>query len=251
MLILDLTEDQLDAVFDSIEENKTKYMFEDEDWLEEYLINMGYQLKQIAVGKFEPITDTADKESSTDLDNAILLYESLKDVITPATATGGGFWTSMAHANMKYMSFRWPITDDSENRIKERYLMKWTSSRRERERNGLSRLWWGVHLTIVEKNDDPYLLTRELFSNQDVLSQVLDRDAFSPTVTRAFMRFMISERESGNKLNRNAWRSVMKYIFTLENSVVLFSFDEDTLQKKLHDYYKWYRRLHNHLVDDT
>lgn len=126
-------------------------MFEDEDWLEEYLINMGYQLKQIAVGKFEPITDTADKESSTDLDNAILLYESLKDVITPATATGGGFWTSMAHANMKYMSFRWPITDDSENRIKERYLMKWTSSRRERERNGLSRLWWGVHLTIVEK----------------------------------------------------------------------------------------------------
>ena len=242
MIIPNLTEDHVEAINDGLENNILNYKYGEVGWYEEYLEKMGYRLEnRISVGNFKLITDCAEKESSTDLENAIRLFEALEFMLTPAVASSGGFWTAMVHSNMDYMAFRWPAEEDTESRVRTRYLMSWNSSRRERERNGMSRLWWAVYLTEDKKLDDRYMLTRELFSNQDLLTNVLDRESFNRTVTHAFMKFLIKEREGGRELKREEIRAAMKHVFTLERSIILTALSEETLESKLHEYMSWYR----------
>lgn len=252
MIIPNLTEDQVDTINDGIEQNLLNYRYGEQGWYEQYLESMGYRLEnKIAIGNFKMITDCTDKESSTDFDNAVILYEALESTITPAVASSGGFWTAMVHANMDYMTFRWPAEEDTENRVRSRYLMSWAPSRRERERNGMSRLWWAVYLTENKELGDRYILTRELFSNQDLLANVLDRESFNRDVTHALMKFLIEERENNATLNRKETRAVMRYIYTLDRSILIFALSQDTLKGKLHEYIAWYRKSNNHLNEDT
>ena len=252
MIIPNLTEDQVEAINDGFEENILNYKYGENGWYEQYLEKMGYRLEnRIAIQSFRLITDCADNESSTDFENAIILYEALESTITPAVASSGGFWTAMVHSNMYYMAFRWPAEEDTEKRVRARYLMNWSPSRRDRERNGMSRLWWAVYLTEDKGLDDRYLLTRELFSNQDLLTNVLDRESFNRDVTHALMKFLISERENGTELGRSEIRAVMKHLFTLDRSIVLFALDEATIESKLHEYITWYRGSKDHLNDET
>ena len=64
MIIPNLTEDQVDAINDGMEQNLQNYRYGEQDWYEQYLESMGYKLEnRKAVGNFRMITDCADKES--------------------------------------------------------------------------------------------------------------------------------------------------------------------------------------------
>lgn len=252
MIIPNLTEDQVESINDGFEDNLLNYRYGENNWYIDYLEKMGYHFENnIAINNFKMITDCTDKESSTDYDNAIILFEALETTITPAVASSGGFWTAMVHSNMDYMAFRWPVEVDTENRVKTRYLMNWNSNRRERERNGMSRLWWAVYLTEDKSLDDRYLLTKELFSNQDLLTNVLDRESFNRGVTHAFMKFLISEKENGTALDRKETRATMRYLFTIERSTMLFALSEETIESKMREYISWYRKSAHHLEEVT
>jgi len=106
-----------------------------------------------------------------DADNAIALYNWLK--IDPITAANAQVWTYLSHQTfVDYLRSRWSETN--ERTIKEHYFMKGRGFT-PRVSNGLSRLWWGAHLTFKEDNADPFALTRTLFSLQDVSQAFLER----------------------------------------------------------------------------
>lgn len=119
-----------------------------------------------------------------DLENAILLYEALKDL--PYTVvTNENYWAFLTHTvYWDYMRNRWPIENaqkDVLSFIQTRYMFN--SKNKRYYRNGLSRLWLYASLTYDERNaTDPYYYTRIMMKNQDLAGLILE----TTTVSRNF-----------------------------------------------------------------
>lgn len=119
-----------------------------------------------------------------DLENAILLYEALKDL--PYTVvTNENYWAFLTHTvYWDYMRNRWPIEaaqKDVISFVQTRYMFNPKNKRYYR--NGLSRLWLYASLTYDESNAiDPYYYTRIMMKNQDLAGLILE----TTTVSRNF-----------------------------------------------------------------
>lgn len=257
MIVPNMTEEMVDVIADNAEDNLDAYC-NDDSWLLGFLSEKGYKPEdsRIFLNRFD--FDCSEEESfRTDYNNAIMLYEITEKNVAVFLASGGAFWTALVHANLSYMRYRWPLEGDTEEMMKtlrSHYLMQWMPSRRERARNGLSRLWWIVYLTVAPNDDtlpDKYALTREVMSSQDVMSNILDREQFNPMLTRCFAKILLREREAGRPLTRKEVRAVMKHIFVLDRAIILYALSEETIVGKLSEYLEWYRSLNTHLEDET
>lgn len=106
-----------------------------------------------------------------DAGNAIALFNWLK--VNPVVASNDQLWTHLSHVTFPdYLRERWPTVN--ERAVREHYFMK-GSGFTPRVSNGLSRLWWGAHLTHRPQDTDPFELTRTLFSLQQVSQAFLER----------------------------------------------------------------------------
>jgi len=250
MIVLNLTEDELEALTDGIEENMEHYENGESGWIRDYLVSKGYdpQNSRIFIKTIEFNTDEVEP-ADTDFDNAVALFEALDKDVAPYVASSGAFWTAMTHANMEYMAYRWPVDPDKEveekkEYIEEKYVMKWTTSRRERRHNGLSRLWWIAYLTVDETSDDikkKYELTREIVGNQELFNQILDREAFNPLISKSLLMAIREERLAGTEVKRDEIRALTRYIFTMDRSIMIYSLSSDELVKRFREYLRWYR----------
>jgi hypothetical protein len=124
---------------------------------------------------------------SADADNAIALYNWLK--VSPVVASNDQLWTYLSHVPfVEYIRGRWSTAN--ERTVREHYFMK-GSGFTPRVSNGLSRLWWGVHLTTRPQETDPFELTRTLFSLQDVSQAFLERAyGFSVPLLHAVLKVL-------------------------------------------------------------
>lgn len=258
MIIPNLTEEMIDTIIDNAEENIDAYCY-DNSWLNSFLSDKGYRPEDSRLSLSNISFNCSNKEdpSKTDYENAIMLYETTTKDVAVFLASSGAFWTALVHANLDYMRYRWPLEGNTEEILKtlnSHYLMQWTPSRRERARNGLSRLWWIVYLTVAPDDDslsDKYELTREIMRYQDIMGNILDREQFNPMLTRCFAKLLLKERKADRPLTRKEVRAVMKHIFVLDRVIILYSLTEDKIIIKLNDYLEWYRSLDNHLEDET
>lgn len=128
-----------------------------------------------------------DGDAKSDADNAARLYDGLS-MLSQTEASDLRLWVYLGHGPfIDYMRKRWPVTknDDGTNTILRRWLFHSDGRVRAISRNGLSRLWWGAHLTrapwesdeffIPLKKRDPYHYTRLLFTYQDVFEGLFGR----------------------------------------------------------------------------
>lgn len=119
-----------------------------------------------------------------DLENAILLYEALKDL--PYTVvTNENYWTFLTHTvYWDYMRNRWQVENaqkDVLSFIQTRYMF--STKNKRYYRNGLSRLWLYAALTYDQSNaTDPYFYTKIMMKNQDLAGLILE----TTTVSRNF-----------------------------------------------------------------
>ncbi len=117
-----------------------------------------------------------EKGDYFDLDNSVSLYENIAG-LNPAIASDVRLWTYLLHVRFwNYMRKRWTIDnlDNPKGRILDRYHLKYLNLQ-SLTRNGLSRLWWYVHLTIDNKRIDKYELTKILLSRADIAVGLLER----------------------------------------------------------------------------
>ena len=257
MIIPNLTEEMIETIMDNAEDNLDAYLYDD-SWLSSFLAEKGYRPEdsRLSLNAFKFDCSNPEEPSKTDYSNAIMLYETTSKDVAVFLASSGAFWTALVHANLDYMRYRWPLDGKTEEMMKtlnSRYLMQWTPSRRERERNGLSRLWWIVHLTVSPDDDtlpDKYALTREIMSRQDIMTNILDREQFNPMLTRCFAKLLMKEREAERPLIRKEVRAVMKHIFVLDRVIILYALSEDKIVSKLTEYLNWYRSVDVHLEDE-
>ena len=152
------------------------------------------------------------KGDSFDLDNSVSLYENISG-LNPAAASDVRLWTYLVHTRFwDYMRKRWPIDnfDNPKGRILDRYHLKYLNLQ-SLTRNGLSRLWWYVHLTIDNKRIDKYELTKILLSRADIAVGLLERSIGSNKNIRFAVLEFLKENEDISK-NEKKTRSLLNQV---------------------------------------
>ena len=99
-----------------------------------------------------------DESASSDIDNAIAIYEAYPD-LNETQASDPRLWTYLSHVTLRdYVLARWPLTGTCEQIMNDKslkasainfVLSHWFASSNDRmlRRNAIARLWWAVHLT--------------------------------------------------------------------------------------------------------
>ncbi len=116
-------------------------------------------------------------DSSTDVANAKILYESMKGKLNRLQATDFRLWAFLSHSCCwNYMKTRWNLDEKARDtwtgRITDRYFI---AQRSPYMRNGISRLYWSAELTYDETNSNPYEYLEYVLKWQDLAVGALDR----------------------------------------------------------------------------
>jgi hypothetical protein len=190
-----------------------------------------------------------NEESLSSLDSAILLFEALPD-LNPLLASYTPFWLYFAHVELaKYMRKRWPnvmVSRDGEpnnmdsqiNYIKDYWFLGSGSS----SKTWLPNLWWAVYLTVDDRREDKYALTKILFRQEDLRTRTLGtytlfRHKPATVATLSFIESHMDTTFSHSFQNR--CRYMTKYLNYLGGCRLLSYMDEgfftEMLNKKNDD----------------
>lgn len=98
-----------------------------------------------------------------DFKSAVALYEAYRN-LPPLIAAREPFWAYLTHTEMfHYTQIRWK-DKKKESSLKDCILQHWFM-KSGLFRNAAASLWWGIYLSADEQREDPYELSRILFSN--------------------------------------------------------------------------------------
>lgn len=190
-----------------------------------------------------------NKEKLSSLDSAILLYEALPD-LNPLIASYAPFWLYFAHVELiQYMRKRWPNVvvnrdgelNDTSSQIS--YIMDyWFPSMGSSSKTWLPNLWWAVYLTVDNRREDKYALTKILFRQEDLRTRTLGTYTLfrHKPATIATLSFIEAHLDTTfNHSFQNRCRYMTKYLNYLGGCRLLSYMDEgfftEMLNKKKED----------------
>lgn len=187
MLINFMKNYALDMLCADIPNNAILYHSRDR-WIDQYFEDKGFGSYSFSTGIMVPDVELNIGDSKTDYENAVKLYEALKDQLNPVQASDLRLWAYLAHYTYwDYMRTRWAIdvaSDDDDDdagkdkivsRIGSRYFYK-ASKGKAFVRQGIARLYWSAYLTYDEENkNNPYEMTEYFLSKQDIFAVSTER----------------------------------------------------------------------------
>jgi hypothetical protein len=156
-------------------EHRTRYE-QNEPWVHSLPgASSGIRESQIEIVELPELVCEPDARTESDAANAIALYESLR-ILTPVQASDERLWSCLAHTHYwRYTRLRWQGgAAENFDSVETRWFFKGSSMERL-ARNGIARLWWGAYATVLPEANDPYRLTRVLFSNTDIQFHYMER----------------------------------------------------------------------------
>lgn len=170
-----LTEDFLQAVRSTASTEHERRYGQTEPWIRELAgAQSGIRESQIEIAELPELLCAPDARAESDADNGIALYDRLK-MLSPVQASDERLWACLTHTHYwRYMGLRWRNESDSWDKTERRWFFKGSAMERL-ARNGVARLWWGAYATVLPEADDPYRLTRVLFSNSDIQFHYMER----------------------------------------------------------------------------
>lgn len=157
-----------------------------------------------------------EKNNTHSVENAVSLHKALK-MLNPTQASDVRFWTYLAHVNYwDYMKKRFPIEKQPKNKQGEYILSHWhfdsLNSSNLTRHHGISSLWWGAHRTYDEtRKNDPYELTRELFSMLDYTTHLISgTQGRNNDFFRAVLEFVTENKKLFSKYKESRIRYIMR-----------------------------------------
>lgn len=241
MKIQFLKENALERLKTNIEANIDKYSESSNSWIYEYFGDenpfMDYKKE---VGEIK-LNMSAEKPETTDIENAKILYLALKD-IDNSQASDERLWAGLAHGQLwEYARYRCKTmgSDISTDSIKSNYFFK-QNPHRAVIRNVISRLWWVGRLTYDENNKTDPFYAIQWFSG-DFHSKVtsLFSSNFSSNIhiTLAYLKAVIDIENKGEKVNREVYRELVRYLNLIGGTFILDYLSEDEIKLKIVNYY--------------
>lgn len=184
-----------------------------------------------------------NKENLSSLEAAIIIYEAMPD-LSPLLASYAPFWLYISHVELlDYMRKRWPnvmVSRDGRQNSKTeqiRYILDyWFSSTGSSSKTWLPNLWWAVYLTIDERREDKYALTKILFKQEDLRTRTLGtyklfRHKPATVATLGFIETHL--KTTFNHSFQNRCRYMTKYLNYLGGCRLLSYMDEDYFTQML------------------
>lgn len=182
-------------------------------------------------------------EKMSSIDSAILLYEAFPN-LNPLLASYAPFWLYIAHVELiTYMRKRWPnvkVSRDGEHNntaSQISYIMDyWFPSMGSSSKTWLPNLWWAVYLTVDDRRDDKYALTRILFKQEDLRTRTLGTYTLfrHKPATVATLSFIESHMDTTFAHSfQNRCRYMTKYLNYLGGCRLLSYMDEDFFTEML------------------
>lgn len=110
-------------------------------------------------------------DNKSDFDNACVVYNTLKDILTPVMASDPRLWTYLTHVNFyNYMYARWlKNKKHTVQTISEHFFY---SKSKSFVRNGIARLFWIPYLSYSDEFHFTY--TKMFFENTELINQCFD-----------------------------------------------------------------------------
>ena len=189
----------------------------------------------------ERLATDADNPSSTDVENALIVYEALSG-LTPHQASIERMWAYLCHWDCpQYVATRWlgqrPERDEDAVRKIENHFFARGNRALVRD-NGVSRLWWlgKIAHDVDPKNPREFLTI--LLHRQDVRSALIERPSVSTSrrVLRGIFEVMQEHWSDGGALFiRDTFRSWMMALNRRGGVVLLDALQEDALRRLLHE----------------
>lgn len=207
-MIINFLKNNALSMLESDIENNVEYYNSDHKWVDEYFESKGIGNYSFNTTILVPDFELIIGDSKTDLENSKIVFEALKDKITPVQASDLRLWAYLAHVSFwEYMKTRWPIDmpdEDDESgtekektirRIGTRYFFK-ASKGKAFVRQGIARLFWSAYLTYDEKNPNHYEYTEYFLSKQDIFTSATERSlARNKTLLLAALKVLKSHEE--------------------------------------------------------
>ena len=166
-----------------------------------------------------------------DFDDAVTLYEALKD-IPAAMAADPAFWVSLAHTVFfQYVKKRWASKEISQKDI----LNHWFFSN-GMIRHALGGLWWMVRLTVDENASDPYRLTKVAFWNYSFRTTFMGPSIFLriPSARIGVLKFLADHEELRYGME-NRGRYIARFMNRLGATTQLAALPWETIYKMLEE----------------
>lgn len=170
-------------------------------------------LKDIAASGLE-LKDPELPGKTNDFENAVMIFEEWKN-ITPTQATDHRLWAYLCHVPfMDFLRKRRPIEKQEELKLKQYVLDHWfvdNPGPSAFKTNDIYLFWWGPHVTYDKEREDPYELTRELFSMLDYTRHLLPGyQGRNRDFTHAVLEFVIENPELFSRHKEAKVRFIMR-----------------------------------------
>lgn len=193
------------------------------------------------------IKKQVNKPDSTDAENALLVYEGLRN-LTPHQATIEGLWTYLSHNKLaEYVAWRWPFPSNAEKHKTHALNHFFAPNTRVRMRaNGVSRLWWLGYIAsrVSEENGDND--TRKgsrkfleiLLDTQDLRASLIERPSISSNlyILTAIYEVMKKHYEGDKQLLKKAvFRDWMKRLNLRGGVIILDALPRGELVKMIEE----------------
>lgn len=224
----------------NVQYNCRNYLNLDNHWIfEKYTEGSPFLEFKLEVPNFE-LDMTSERPENTDYNNVKILYSALKG-ISDTQASDERFWAGLSHGDLwDFMQYRCKLTNENitENKVLTNFFFNY-GNKRSLIVNPLSRLWWVGRLIFDETSSNPYraLEYMKIDFGTKVLSLFSSNYTNNPVITRAVLSAIIDLENNGNKIGRNDYLEIIRYVNVLGGIIVLDYLSEVELKNKIIKHY--------------
>jgi hypothetical protein len=177
-----------------------------------------------------------DPKVDSDLENSIKIFD-LFNGLDLVQANDRRLWVTLTHTTFFNYSRQRLFKDvHSDKQIMRRFHFEGASLEASM-RNSISRLWWAAKITYDSTRNDPYELTKLLWSKQDIYQNLVERSYGTyDSVVKGFLEFY---SEHGN-LKEDQVRKLFTALNSIGGVKVLSVHSKDEIKDILNDLTSFY-----------
>jgi hypothetical protein len=240
-----MKEDALTYFKGNVEYNIKDYLSENNSWIYEKYVRYKksdespFEELNIYVDDFS-LDMSSDRPESTDYNNVKILYNNLKN-LSNTQATDERLWSGLSHSNFyEFMVYRLKLNEEkikAEN-ILGNYFFK-HGNKRSLILHSLARLWWVGRLLYDENRKDHFYALNYLKTDfgTKVLSLFSSNFTNNPAIARAILISAYEIEEDGEKISREKYLELIRYVNLLGGIVILDYLSEEELTNKIKKHY--------------
>jgi len=174
-----------------------------------------------------------------EFENAQILYEAFEGM-NLTLASDLRLWAWLAHVPfMDYMSKRWPVGEQEETKrpgyVARHWFVKSQTSGSYMD-HGIAMLWWGAHVTHDLERDNPFELTKELFSMLDYTTTIFGELGRSSNFIHAVLEFVIENPELFKSQKEAKVRFIMRKMNYVGGYKILSNLPKNDIKNLLEQY---------------